>query len=231
AYEDCVSQLGPEFQEFIRQVKQHVDYDCLIQEIPLALTQTLEGVESVAKIVRSMKEFAHPSSEEKSLCDINANISNIMTVARNEWKYVADIELDLDRGLPEVFCHRGEINQVLLNLIVNASHAIKESSRPWGTITIQTQHKENEICISISDTGCGIPSEVRNRIFDPFFTTKDVGTGTGQGLTLAYTTIVERHGGRFDFESTEGIGSRFWFTLPLRPRDLDLCSNHSGGVR
>jgi PAS domain S-box-containing protein len=203
----------------LRQCVENADLAYLLGEIPIAIDQSLEGVQRVAKIVHAMKEFSHPGSEEKSLLDINRAIETTITVARNEWKYVADVETRFDTTLPLVYCHAGEFNQVILNLVINAAHAIREAvgdgSVGKGKIVITTRQDENEVEISIRDTGVGIPEEIQSRVFEPFFTTKPVGQGTGQGLALAHSTIVRRHGGRIWFETNPGKGTTFFIRLPV----------------
>jgi signal transduction histidine kinase/DNA-binding response OmpR family regulator len=193
----------------------------LQEEIPKAINQTLEGVERVTKIVRSMKDFAHPDKSEKEAVDLNRAIENTITVSRSEWKYGAEMVTDLDPNLPPVFCYQGELSQVLLNLIVNASHAIQDvvgdGANGKGTITISTRHQDNWLEIRVQDTGTGIPEEARPRIFDPFFTTKQVGRGTGQGLSIAYRAIVERHRGTLSFDTELGRGTTFIICLPVQP--------------
>lgn len=195
------------------------DLSYLREEVPKAIDQTLDGVERVAKIVRAMKEFSHPGSEEKQAVDLNKAIEATVTIARNEWKYVADVDLKLDHDLPLVKCLAGEINQVLLNLLVNAAHAIAEAQqrkgKDRGTITISTLHDGSWVEIRIQDSGTGIPEHIRDKVFDPFFTTKEVGKGTGQGLTLAQTVIVKKHSGQIWFESEPGNGTTFFVRLPL----------------
>ena len=195
------------------------ELDYLTEEIPEAIRQTLEGVGSVSKIVRSMKEFSHPGGEEKVGVDINAAIESTITVAKNEWKYVAETLTDLDPTLPLVPCLRGEINQVVLNTIINAVHAIAEvvgdGSNGKGKITLSTARDDGWAEIRISDTGNGIPDEIRTRIFDPFFTTKEVGKGTGQGLALAHSVIVDKHGGSITFDTETGKGTTFIIRLPI----------------
>lgn len=196
-----------------------LDVDYLSREIPLAIQQSLEGLERVARIVRSMKEFSHPGGEEKQAIDLNRAIESTLTVSRNEWKYVADVETDLDPNLPPVWCLPGDINQVLLNLIVNAAHAIAEKNgndrSQKGKIAISTRHDQQWVEIRISDTGVGIPPHIRDKVYDPFFTTKPVGRGTGQGLAIAHAVVTERHGGTIDFESQVGHGTTFIVRLPL----------------
>jgi len=195
------------------------DIEYLTTEIPDAISQSLEGIERVAKIVRAMKEFSHPGKEEKTATDINRAIETTITVARNEWKYVSDVETDFDKSLPMVPCLPGEFNQVILNLIINAAHAIgsanADKSSGKGLITVKTAKDGDTVRISISDTGTGIPEEVRSKIFDPFFTTKEVGRGTGQGLYVARSVVVEKHGGSIDLETEVGKGTTFIIRLPI----------------
>ena len=169
-----------------------------------------------------MKEFSHPGSDEKQIADINKAILTTLTVARNEWKYVSEVETFLATDLEFVPCHVGEFSQVVLNLLVNSAHSIAQvvgdASGGKGRITIRTRQDKDWTDISIQDTGAGIPEEIRSRIFEPFFTTKGVGKGTGQGLALAHTTIVQKHGGRIWFESEIGKGTTFHIQLPMPKR-------------
>lgn len=204
------------------------DIAFFIAEAPRAVTQAREGVDRVATIVRAMKAFSHPSTAEKTLRNINQDILNTVTVSRNEWKYVADVRTELDESLPPVPCYPGELNQVYLNLIVNAAHAIGDkvgrNSEEKGLITIATRQVGQQAEIRISDTGTGIPESVRDKIFEPFFTTKEVGRGTGQGLAIARDVIVNKHGGTITFETREGEGTTFIIRLPLgepEPQDHD----------
>ena len=204
------------------------------EEIPKALDQTLEGSERVARIVRAMREFSHPGSEEKQQIDLNRAIESTTIVTRNEWKYVADLITDFDPDLPPVPCLTDEFNQAILNLIVNAAHAISEivaASGEQGTITITTRVDSGWAEIRVADTGGGIPEKHRSRIFDPFFTTKPVGKGTGQGLAIVYGVIVEKHGGTIDFVTEEGRGTTFILRLPLnsntRSRETNREEAHS----
>ncbi len=210
-----------ERREELKAAVAEADLDYLMEEIPKAIDQSLEGIERVAKIVRSMKEFSHPSGEEKQPVDLNKAIETTVTVARNEWKYVSEVETDLDASLPLVPCHAGDINQVILNMIVNAAHAIgtvvDDGGAEKGKITIRTRLDGEHAEISISDTGAGMSEGVRSRIFDPFFTTKEVGKGTGQGLAISQDVIVRKHGGHIAVESEPGQGTTFTITLPLTP--------------
>jgi signal transduction histidine kinase len=167
-----------------------------------------------------MKEFSHPGSDEKQPADINKAILTTLTVSRNEWKYVAEVTTFLQPELQMVPCHVGELNQVLLNLLINSAHAIAEvvgdGSKAQGKITIRTTQDEQSTLISMQDTGTGIPLEIQSKIFDPFFTTKGVGRGTGQGLSLAHNSIVKKHGGKIWFESEVGKGTTFFIQLPMK---------------
>ncbi len=197
-----------------------IGMDYLAEEIPLAMQQTQEGVAQVAKIVRSMKDFSHPGEEAKSDVDINHALENVITVSRNEWKYVADIETAFGANLPMVFGHAGELNQVFLNIIVNAAHAVSDVVNKYpdkkGIISLLTRKKGDCVEITITDTGTGIPKNIRSRIFDPFFTTKEVGKGTGQGLAISHSIVVQKHSGSLSFDTEEGIGTTFIICLPFR---------------
>jgi PAS domain S-box-containing protein len=198
-----------------------IDPTFIATEIPSALSESLDGVGRVARLVRAMKDFGHPDSTEKADADLNAAIESTVTVARHEWKYVADVRLDLDPGLPRVPCLLGEFNQVVLNLLVNAAHAIADASpgsaAAKGTITISTRCFDQAVEIRVADTGTGVPEAIRSRIFDPFFTTKPVGKGTGQGLAIARAVIEKKHLGSLAFESETGKGTTFIIRLPLAP--------------
>ena len=200
----------------VREAQDGIDLEFLTSEIPKAFERTLDGVQRVAGIVRAMKEFAHPGHIEQSAANLNHAIETTLTVARNEYKYSAQVETHLG-DLPEVICNIGELNQVLLNLIVNAAHAIIESGKDAGAgrIVIATERLRDQVRICISDNGCGIPKANLDKIFDPFFTTKEVGRGTGQGLALARSIVVEKHGGHIDVQSEPGVGTTFILSLPV----------------
>ena len=195
------------------------DLDYLEEEIPIAIQHTLKGVGRIAKIVQAMKIFAHPGGEEKEPADINKEIEKTITISRNEWKYVAELKTEFDESLSLVPCFQAELNQVILNLIVNAAHAIAEANKDnptqMGKIRISTLREDNWAKIYISDTGSGIPEEIRHKIFDLFFTTKEPGKGTGQGLAISHSVIVEKHKGTITLESREGKGTTFIISLPL----------------
>ena len=193
------------------------DLDYLDENAGPAFTRTLEGISRVAGIVGAMKEFAHPDQGHKVPADLNRAIRNTLTITRNEYKYVANVETDLGE-LPPVLCHAGALNQVLVNLIVNAAHAIADrvgSSGEQGCIRIRSALEGEQVRIDVEDTGAGIPEEIHERIFDPFFTTKEVGRGTGQGLSIARAIVVDRHGGTLTFASEVGRGTTFTVRLPV----------------
>lgn len=202
-----------------KEMAEEIDFDYLMDEIPKAISQSLEGIERVGDIVRAMKEFSHPGVEEKTLLDINSAIQSTITVSRNEWKYHSEMKLELDPSLPMVPCLPGELNQAVLNIVVNAAQAIKDKKerddQAKGVITVTTSKSGPWAKIVISDTGVGIPEDILPRIFDPFFTTKGVGKGTGQGLAISYSAIVDKHGGTIEVESRLGEGSVFTICLPL----------------
>lgn len=213
--------LEPELLARIMETVKRCDVEYLSEEIPQAILQSLDGLECVTKIVQSMNDFTHPGSTEMKSVDLNKSIESTVTVTRNEWKYIADLELDFDTNLPPVLCFASEINQVILNLIINAVHAIQDvvgdsSDRGKIKITTQIDKSGKNAEIRISDTGAGIPEDIRGRIFDPFFTTKEVGKGTGQGLAISHRLIVGKHGGKLTFETEKGCGTTFIISLPLQ---------------
>ncbi len=207
----------------LRAVLEEADTEYLVEEIPRAIGQSIEGIERVSKIVQAMKEFSHPGVAGTTEVDLNHAIESTVTVATNEWKYVATIETELDPDLPSVPCIPHELNQVVLNLIVNAAHAIADvvgdGSCGKGRITIRTRRDGEQVEIRVADTGAGIPAEIRSRVFDPFFTTKPVGKGTGQGLAIAHNVVVQKHGGTLTLESEVGQGATFVIRLPLERRE------------
>lgn len=217
--ESAAGPIAPGTVAKLVQCAENTDPTYLLEEVPLAIAQALEGVQRISKIVRAMKEFSHPGSEGKCAIDINRAIETTIAVARNEWKYVADVHTSFAENLPPVVCLAGEFNQVILNLLINAAHAIgdavKGSAGSKGTITIATRRDGEWMEVQIRDTGRGIPENIRARIFEPFFTTKEVGKGTGQGLALAHTVIVKTHNGKIWFESETGKGTTFFLRLPL----------------
>jgi two-component system, NtrC family, sensor kinase len=193
-----------------------VDLDYLLCELPKAFEQTLDGIRRVANIVAAMKEFGRVDQADKVLTDLGRCLNNTLTVAHNELKYLADVELTLE-PVPAVLCHPGELSQVLLNLLVNAAHAIDDrfhQDGQRGRVRVGMQQQANEVVISIADNGCGIPESLKVRIFEPFFTTKPVGKGSGQGLAIS-RSMIEKQGGSLSFESRENEGTTFFVRIPL----------------
>ena len=211
---------GADWQAKVQDAEDAADLDYLREHVPQAFDRTLEGVGRVAGIVRAMKEFAHPDQREQSSADLNKALLNTLTVARNEYKYVADLETDLGE-LPPVQCYLSDLNQVFLNLVVNAAHAIGEvigDRGQKGRITLRSRDLGERVEIAIADTGGGVPEAIRERIFDPFFTTKPVGQGTGQGLAIARSIVVDKHRGSLTFTSVAGQGTTFYIRLPVSGR-------------
>jgi len=204
--------------EAIRDAEDDCNIDYLRDNAPEACVRALEGIDRVSKIIRAMKAFAHPDQHDQAPTEINTVLQNTLVVAHSEYREVADVESDF-ADIPAVCCHAGEVSQVFLNLIINAAHAIEDAVKGTGRrgkISITTRLDGTDAVISIRDTGGGIPDAIRERVFDPFFTTKVVGRGTGQGLALARTAIVDRHGGSIAFETELGSGTTFVVRLPVR---------------
>jgi signal transduction histidine kinase len=202
----------------IEHAAQEADLDYMRERVPAAIERTLDGASRVATIVAAMRDFGRPGQAQHEPADLNAALESTLVVAQNEFKYVADLDVDLGR-LPTVVCSVSELNQVFLNLVVNAAHAIADVVKHRGgrgTITIRMYREDADtVVVMVSDTGGGIPEAIRDRVFDPFFTTKEVGHGTGQGLALARTAIVDRHGGTISFETRPGEGTTFFVRLPI----------------
>jgi len=212
-------QLNDEDLSKIKEKIDEHDIEFILEEVPSAISQSLEGLNRISTIVKAMKSFSHPSKGEMQRTIISEAIETTITVARNEWRYIAELETHFDDDLPEIMCIRDELNQVFLNIIVNATHAIEDNAKnlspKGGKIKISAHQLNTNIVIKIADNGAGMPAEVKERIFDPFYTTKAVGKGTGQGLSLAYAVIVERHKGKIEVQSTNGEGSTFIISLPI----------------
>jgi two-component system, NtrC family, sensor kinase len=169
-----------------------------------------------------MKDFAHPDQQEMAPVDLNRAIESTLTISRHEYKLVAEVETRLEQ-LPPVHCHLGEVNQAILNIVVNAAHAIADNvsgSSRKGRIAVSTRRDRDDVVIAIQDTGGGIKDDIRHRIFDPFFTTKSVGRGTGQGLAISRSVVVDHHGGDLWFESVLGEGTTFFIRLPIDRRAM-----------
>nr|NIM12460.1 PAS domain-containing protein [Candidatus Aminicenantes bacterium]NIM79166.1 PAS domain-containing protein [Candidatus Aminicenantes bacterium]NIN18451.1 PAS domain-containing protein [Candidatus Aminicenantes bacterium]NIN42339.1 PAS domain-containing protein [Candidatus Aminicenantes bacterium]NIN85105.1 PAS domain-containing protein [Candidatus Aminicenantes bacterium] len=198
----------------INQLVEEYDMEYITEEIPIASEQMIDGVNRVSDIIKAMTEFSHPGRGFKEKADINGLLKSTLVMVQNRIKKSADIQLELSKELPQIACFPAELNQVFLNLLVNALDAIVDTGN-WGLIKISTTVERKEVVISISDTGCGIPEENSDDIFNPFFTTKEVGKGTGQGLSLAHNVIIEKHKGKLDFSSRVGEGTTFFIRLPI----------------
>ncbi len=210
--------------QLITAYEEEIDLEYLNEETGKAIDGALDGLDRIATVVKAMKEFSHPGGQEKEAEDINRLIKNTVTVSTNEWKTCADVTLELQSSLPRVPVYSGQIKQAVLNLIVNAAHAIAEKmSEEKGTITISTHLQGRNVKVAVKDTGTGIPEGIIEKIFDPFFTTKTVGKGTGQGLALVHNVIIDSHGGTLRVDSKPGEGTEFVFTLPI------FCDEAIGG--
>ncbi len=201
--------------------EENEDIEYLREELPPALSRVAEGLQRISEIVRSMKDFSHADQNEMSAVDLNRSIASTLVIARTEYKDVADLETDYGE-LPPVMCHGGQVNQVVLNLVVNSAHAIADRMKETGQrgrIRVSTRAEGDDVHIAIEDTGGGIPESIRGRIFDPFFTTKEVGRGTGQGLSIVRNVIVKGHNGQLDFDTEMGKGTTFHLRLPVRQPD------------
>lgn len=197
------------------------DIEYFKAEIPDAISQSIEGIERIAEIVSAVREFSHPGSREKTSIDLRKAIESTIAISRGQWKCFAELETDFSNDASEVFCVPGEFNQVILNLIVNGAQAIGEKSADQqGLIKVSTHARADGIEVHVTDNGGGIPEEAQPQIFDPFFTTKDVGKGTGQGLSLAHSIVVQKHGGRINFETKPGIGTTFVVFWPAGQAEI-----------
>jgi len=225
AYRAAVADLAgnagrPETVGELDELLDEQDLEFTLEEMPRALERIAQGVQRVSVLVKAMKEFGHPGQRDQVPAQINDLLDTTLTVARNEYKYVADIETEFG-DIPQAPCVVSEINQVFLNLIVNAAHAIAEKTANTddrGRITIRTRLEEDDVVVEIGDTGNGIPESIQARVFDPFFTTKAPGKGTGQGLSIARSIVVDRHGGSLTFTSTPGVGTTFAIRIPTASR-------------
>ncbi len=224
AYRRVLEADGPEAVAAARAAARRADDETdgayLLEQVPEAIALSLDGLERVTRIVRSMKEFAHPDGSSMTSVDLNRAVESTLTVARHEYRYVADVVTDFE-PLPPVTCHAGEVNQAILNILVNAAHAIADRVRGTGArgrITVRTRREDGQVRVSITDTGGGIPEALGARVFEPFFTTKGVGRGSGQGLAIARAVVVDKHGGDLRFETTPGEGTTFHLRLPVAGR-------------
>lgn len=201
------------------------DVDYIKDEAPKAIQQSLDGIEQVADIIRAMKDFSSPGGTQKQCADLRQCIQSTLTISHNQWQPFADVVTEFDPDLPPIFCYAGDLNQVILSLLVNAAHAIednKQQADARGRITISTHSDGDWAEFRISDTGIGIPTDIQDKVFNPFFTTRDVGKGRGQGLSLARSLVVDKHGGTICFESRQGEGTTFIVRLPIMDHDAEV---------
>jgi signal transduction histidine kinase len=226
-YRGALPELGdsshaPALLAQLDELEQQLDLEYTLQNVPAALQRSLDGLKRVAVIVRSLKEFSHPG-QQLTQVDLNHAIESTLIIAAHEYKGIAEISTDFAE-LPPVTCYAGEINQAVLNVVVNAAHAIAErnldapdNEHSKGRICVRTQLDADHVVISVQDNGGGIPEAIRGQIFDPFFTTKAVGKGTGQGLAIAHAALHEKHGGSLRFETEVGKGTTFFMRFPITP--------------
>jgi signal transduction histidine kinase len=203
-------------------------FDDIRSQVPSAIAESLDGVRRVIEIVRAMKEFSHQGQSERVGVDLNNAVRSTIMISRNRWKYVAELESELDPDLPTLKCVPAEVNQVLLNLVVNAADAVADKvgldGHTKGKIIVRTRSSGPYVIFEVEDSGCGIPPEIRERIFDPFFTTKEVGKGTGQGLAICFNIVVTKHHGSIEVESEPGVGTTFRVLLPAGPANPGMQS-------
>ncbi len=198
--------------------KEKVDIDFIAKEIPQAINQSIDGIKRVSTMISAMRDFSHIDERRFALADLNKTIKSTVVILRNEIKYVADVETELDENLPAIMCCIDEIQQVFLNLIINAAHSIKDVLQDdggRGLIKVSSKIQDQYAVFTITDTGKGISQELREKIFEPFFTTKGPGEGTGQGLSIVQAAIVEKHKGKLELESTVGVGTTFTIYIPI----------------
>lgn len=219
---ECMLKTGGPIEPALQEIKtfaRDIDLDYLNREIPAALSQVKDGMQQIASIVQALKEFSQPyASDQEKPVAINDVIENVLTVSHNQWAEVAEVTTCYEPSLPMVSCVPGDLSQALLNILINAVQAIADtmSGEPTkGTIIISTGYSGSHAEIRISDNGPGIPAEIRDKIFDPFFTTREVGKGAGQGLTIAYSVITQKHKGELLVETEPGKGTTFIIRLPL----------------
>jgi two-component system NtrC family sensor kinase len=199
-------------------IREH-DVEYLLEEVPVAIEQARSGILRITEVVTSMRKFVHPSSCPQSTADLNEAIRTTVVISGSEWRAHCSLDLKLDEGLPRITCRIGEINQALLNVIVNASHAIEERQladcNHEGRIRIQTGVEGDRVCITLEDNGVGIPAEILSKVYDPLFTTKPAGKGTGQGLAIVHDILVNRHRGTIEIQSELGVGTVVRIGLPI----------------
>jgi signal transduction histidine kinase len=200
------------------------DLPFLMSEVPAAIDQSLDGIDRVARILHSLQEFAHPNGGQQGAVDLNRAVQSAAAICRSQWKQVAELVTDLDPRMPPLRCPPDDVHQILINLLINAAHAIEEklgeAPTEKGTITVRTRRRDGWADIRVEDTGTGIPEEARQRVFDRFFTTKQPGRGTGQGLAIVRSLVVDQHGGTITFTTQLGRGTAFIVRIPIQPENV-----------
>jgi two-component system, NtrC family, sensor kinase len=212
--------VDPELKQRVKQLHKQADLEFLKEDTTALVKESIDGLKRVKDIVQALKDFSHVGESDWQIADLHHGLDSTLNIVNNEIKYKAKVIKEYDPALPQIKCLASQLNQVFMNLLVNAAHAIKESGAALGGIRIRTGHEAEWVWVEVTDTGCGIPPENLNRIFEPFFTTKPVGSGTGLGLSLSYG-IVNKHGGKIDVASEVGKGARFTVRLPVAPPDAD----------
>jgi two-component system, NtrC family, sensor kinase len=225
AVEDGLRERRLEMLAQIKQARKDLKIDFLLHDIGTLFDESKEGLSRVTKVIQNLKDFSRiDQAQAFAEYDLNAGIEATLTVARNEIKYDADVKTELS-SLPEICCNSGQINQVLLNILLNAVQAIKSQKRTdRGTLTLRTYATADDVVCEISDDGPGIPPEILHKIFDPFFTTKPVGQGTGLGLSVSYDIIVTKHHGQILVDSKVGKGTTFTLRLPIAPEPSEAAA-------
>ena len=200
----------------IKVLADQYDMTFILEDSPLAIQQAREGVERVTEIVKAMKIFSHVGpSENKQFINLHEALNNALIITRNSYKYIAEVETDYSTEINGVECYASELNQVFINLIINAAHSIEEKKSGIGKIKVITRKLGTSVEILFQDNGAGMPAEIQDKVFNLFFTTKEVGKGTGQGLSLSQNIVVKNHGGHLFFESSHDHGTTFHIQLPL----------------
>lgn len=210
--------------ELITNARKKADIDFIEREIPKAISQSIDGVKRVSAMISAMRDFSHIDERRFALANLNKTVKSTVVILRNEIKYVADVETDLDENLPSVMCCIDEMQQVFLNLIINAAHSIgekKEEGGPKGLIKVSSRQEDEYAVFAINDNGKGISQEIKEKIFDPFFTTKERGKGTGQGLSIVQSALIDKHKGRLELDSTVGVGTTFTIYIPIEGDSRD----------
>lgn len=221
AVENSISHIQ---HEQIVSAKKETDIEFISKEIPKAIEQSIDGIKRVSAMISAMRDFSHIDERRFAPANLNKAVRTTIVILRNEIKYVADVEIELDENLPSIMCCIDDMQQVFLNLVINAAHSIEEKLEEdgqRGLIKISSKQEDQYAVFTINDTGKGISPEIREKIFEPFFTTKARGKGTGQGLSIVHSALIEKHKGKLELESTEGVGTTFTIYIPIEGDSRD----------